>query len=729
MNGLGIPTRLSRSLAAATLIAALPSSDASAQDAPATGEYRRAVLAATGDAGRGRRLFEDVARTRCAGCHPVAGKGAALGPDFAGLGGERSEILDSILDPSAKIHPDYVSTVVALTSGRVLQGLVRPAGDAAVEIAVAADQAVRVARADIEEQAPSRVSLMPAGLHEGLAPGETADLLAFLASLAPARSASPREAVDPRDVPRAAVPVAFRPWGDASRPFQRPVWFGPLPGLPGGAVVIEMQRGRLWLLEDEGRRRSPFVDVGAETTPGELTGLTSVAFHPDFVHNRRYFLKLHSPRDGGRLTVRVIERKAALDGLRDSGEPSRPVIDIPVSGETHDGGYMAFGPDGFLYLGMGDDGPQNDPHGRGQDLSTLLGKFLRIDVDRAEGGRAYAVPPDNPFAGRPDARPEIWASGFREPWRFSFDPPSGDLWVGDVGEGQYEEVTIVRAGENHGWNVYEAFHPFSDRYARPDARYVAPVFAYHHRLGVSVTGGYVYRGAKNPALVGKYVFGDFETRRVWAIEQRDRALTSIVEIGRAPDRVVSFGLDSEGEIYVVGLDRGLIHRIDAASADLTPATPAREVLATSRREPVAWRRTEARPPAEWTREGFDDAAWAEAPGGFGSRGTPGAVVRTEWRSRELWLRRGFDLPAGDPSRLALSVHHDEDAEIYLNGVLAARLPGFVADYQEIPISDEARAALRPGGRNLLAVHCRQNGGGQYIDVGIVERPGRPTAAR
>src|SRR5262249_13931315 len=172
-------------------------------------------------------------------------------------------------------------------------------------------------------------------------------------------------------------------------------------------------------------------------------------------------------------------------------------------------------------------------------------------------------------------------------------------------------------------------------------------------------------------------------------------------------------------------DRGLIYRVDATGADLTVAAPAREVVPTARQESVSWRRTEVRPSPEWTREDFDDRGWGEAPGGFGTRGTPGATVRTEWRSREIWLRRGVMLPQADKSALALLAHHDEDAEIYLNGVLAARLPGFVSDYEEIPISEDARAALRPG-KNVLAVHCRQTGGGQYIDVGIVLHPSRPS---
>ncbi len=698
---------------------------------PNLSDFRRAVLAANGDAGRGRRLFEDAARSKCAACHAIGGRGAMLGPDLSGLGGGRSspaEILDSILEPSAKIHPDYVSSVVALKSGRVVQGLLRPVSDHEVEVVTSATETVRVARSEIEEQAPSRVSLMPAGLHETLSPGEIADLLAFLGALAPPGSGSLREAINPRDIPRAVVPVSFRPIISRDERFHRPVWFGPLPGHPGTSVVIEMQRGRIWLLEVGGSKRSLFADVLSETTPGELTGLTSLAFHPDFARNGRYFVKMHAPRENGRLALRIVERKATPDGLRDSGEPSKELLKIPVFSEIHNGGHLAFGPDGLLFIGMGDTGPQGDPRGHGQDLSTLLGKISRIDVDHAEGDRRYSIPTTNPFRDKPDARPEIWAFGFREPWRFSFDPPTGDLWVGDVGQGLYEEVAIVRAGENHGWNVIEGFRPFSDHFAKPGVRYVPPVFAYHHRVGVSVTGGFVYRGKKNPTLTGKYLFGDYETRRVWAIEQRDRTLTSIVEIGRAPERIASFGLDSDGEFHVVGIDGGLIYQLDATGADLAAALPAREVVPTARQGVINWKRTETRPPAEWMREDFDDSSWSEAPGGFGTRGTPGAVVRTEWRSRDLWLRRSITLPEGDPKALSLSVHHDEDAEIYIDGVVAARLPGFGSDYDEVAISDEARAGLRPG-KNLLAVHCHQNGGGQYIDVGIVQQSIRPQAAR
>ena len=219
-----------------------------------------------------------------------------------------------------------------------------------------------------------------------------------------------------------------------------------------------------------------------------------------------------------------------------------------------------------------------------------------------------------------------------------------------------------------------------------------------------------------------------ETRRVWALEQRDRVLLSIIEIGHAPDRIASFGLDLDEEVYVVGLDRGLIYQLDATGADLTPAAPAREVVPSARQQAVTWRRTEVRPAAEWSREDFDDASWSLAPAGFGTRGTPGAVVRTEWVSSDIWLRRTFELPDVDAKTLALTVHHDEDTEIFLNGVLAAQLPGFVADYDEVTISSEARAAIRPG-KNVLAVHCRQTGGGQYIDAGVVQRAKSKQAGR
>ena len=684
-------------------------------------DYRARVVAERGDATRGRVVYEDNKKSRCGLCHAIEGKGNSLGPDLLGVGSryDQAGLLQSILSPSAKIHPDYVASIVVTKAGKVITGIVRTVSETEVEVAVNETEKVRLNRSEIDEQRPSAVSTMPAGLHERLSPVEVADLLAYLVQLRSTVVGTLQDARDPREIPRATVGVTFEPILERDQAFRRPVWFGPLPGHPGVNVVIEFHHGRIWLLRGEiGRQqRTLFADLSRETRAGELTGIMSIAFHPDYIHNRRYFLKLHSPASSGPLSVNLIERQAAADGLSDSGEPSQLRLKIPVFSEIHNGGDLAFGPDGYLYLGMGDTGPQDDPRGHGQDLTILLGKILRIDVDRTDGELAYAIPEDNPFRDRANARPEIWAYGLREPWRISFDRQTGDLWVGDVGQNRFEEVSIVRSGENHGWNVFEGFQPNSNRFSSRDSQYVPPIFAYNHAVGPSVTGGVVYRGTRYPELTGKYLFGDFESRRVWALQQSDRKIQSITEIGRAPDRIVSFGADEAGEVYFVGYDQGLIYRLNFRGTDLNPAPAARELVATSRSQAQNWDYVLERPEEGWSRPDFDDSVWKSGPGGFGTQGTPGGVVRTEWRTSDIWLRREFQLDEFDSRTLGLVVHHDEDVEIFLNGILAARLSGFSRDYEEIPIEPAALAVLHRG-KNVFAIHCHQTTGGQFIDVGL-----------
>jgi glucose/arabinose dehydrogenase len=234
--------------------------------------------------------------------------------------------------------------------------------------------------------------------------------------------------------------------------------------------------------------------------------------------------------------------------------------------ENHSGGCIEFGPDGYLYLGMGDTGPQQDPNGHGQDLQLLLGKMVRIDVDQREGELPYAIPADNPFRHRTDARPEIWALGFREPWRFTFDAENGDLWVGDVGQDRVEEVAIVRRGENHGWNVYEGFEPFSNLRRKERQVYVPPIVAYKRKYGNSVTGGYVYRGDKASSFYGVYVFGDYTSRRIWGLTQENHTLKTLWQIGTSPEGIASFATDRQGRIYVVGYE-GMVYEIDFSPAE------------------------------------------------------------------------------------------------------------------------------------------------------------------
>jgi glucose/arabinose dehydrogenase len=182
-------------------------------------------------------------------------------------------------------------------------------------------------------------------------------------------------------------------------------------------------------------------------------------------------------------------------------------------------------------------------------------------VDHQEGTLPYAIPRDNPFLGQPEVRPEIWALGFREPWRFSFDSVTGELWVGDVGQDRYEEVDIVKRGENYGWNVYEGFERFSNRYRKEGAQYTPPIFAYGRKFGVSVTGGFVYRADALSSFYGVYVFGDYQSQRMWGLTQEKGVLKKIRQIGRAPQRIVSFGRGENGELYLVGYE-GTIYKIE-----------------------------------------------------------------------------------------------------------------------------------------------------------------------
>jgi glucose/arabinose dehydrogenase len=303
-----------------------------------------------------------------------------------------------------------------------------------------------------------------------------------------------------------------------------------------------------------------FLDLGTNIISGGTRGLIGFVFHPDFARNHLYYTAKHISENGVIKTV-TEERLAAPDAARDSGRKARRILEITTTSNVHYGGSMMFGPDGDLYIGMGDTGPQEDPRGNGQDTSYLRGKILRIDVDHHEPGTEYSIPKDNPFVGKAGFRPEIWAYGFREPWRLSFDPETGELWVGDVGQDRYEEVDLVRKGGNYGWNVYEGFEPFSNKYRRDGEQYLPPVFAYTRKYGPSVTGGFVDRRDPKEKYYGAYIFGDYETRRVFALRQSGGKLASIEQIGRAPERVVSFGRDSRGNFYLVGYE-GTIFLMD-----------------------------------------------------------------------------------------------------------------------------------------------------------------------
>lgn len=465
-----------------------------------------------------------------------------------------------------------------------------------------------------------------------------------------------------------------------------------------------------------------FIDLSKETRQGNQEGLLGMVFHPKFVENRRYFLKMHRPRDGKRVVMDVLERRAANDGKHDLGAAPRTILSQEMPDISHNGGHLAFGPDGFLYIAFGDGGPQYDPHGYSQSLESWLGKFLRIDVDRPSGALPYSIPADNPFLNDSKACPEIWALGFREPWRFSFDRKTGDLWVGDVGQHKFEEVSIVRRGENHGWNVYEGFAPFSEQYRRADAEYVPPLLSYSHRHGVSVTGGYVYRGKKAPAMQDWYIFSDYESRRIWALAQKDGAVTELVEITVSPSKIASFAEDEAGEIYAAGHFPSAIYHVDLSETDPAPVA-VRALAAVSDRHPVFWRMTTEEPASGWASPEFDDTGWSGGPGGFGSGNVAGAFARTRWKTPRVWLRSKFEVKAADASlaptaRLRLRVFHTGNAKLYVNGVEAATVEGKTNAYRDYAVTPAAARTIRAG-TNVLAVYAAQGLTENYIDAGLI----------
>jgi len=327
-------------------------------------------------------------------------------------------------------------------------------------------------------------------------------------------------------------------------------------------MVVEQQTRRVYQLtkSPDGDRKELFADLSHEAITGKFEGVLCLAFHPDFLSNRKYYLNYHVQEDGIFSPV-IVERQATQNLGRDVGGASRRLLKIPQPTVLHWGGMLAFGPDGYLYIGAGDGGPQEDPLGNGQNLGLFLGKILRIDVDQRDPGKPYAIPGTNPFkdAGA-KVKPEIWAYGFRMPWRFSWDSKTGEMYVGDIGQNLFEEVNMPRLGENHGWNVREGFAPFSKQYRREGETFTPPVVSYRRNKGVSVTGGYVYRGSRSPSYVGAYIFSDFESKTIWAMTQENRKLTRIRRIGSVPEKPASFGVAPDGELFIVGY-QGTIYRL------------------------------------------------------------------------------------------------------------------------------------------------------------------------
>ncbi len=323
--------------------------------------------------------------------------------------------------------------------------------------------------------------------------------------------------------------------------------------------VAEM-RGTIRIVQDAKVRPRPFVDISRLVRSGGEQGLLGIAFHPKYASNGRFYVN-YTDRDGA--TVIAELRRSPTDPNAANANHRRQLMRIPQPYSNHNGGALAFGRDGYLYIGMGDGGAGGDPQNRAQAMNSRLGKLLRIDVNGRQGRLQYRIPPTNPFRGRAGIPGEIFAIGLRNPWRLSFDRLRGDLWIGDVGQNTQEEIsftTVANArGANFGWRVWEGNtrHGTTPLTIR---RLIRPVAVYGHRVGCSVTGGYVYRGPSIPGLDGRYVFGDFCTSRIWSMRAGPRPgdrreITGALGLRVPRVGIRTFGEGGDGTLYVADAQR------------------------------------------------------------------------------------------------------------------------------------------------------------------------------
>ena len=367
-----------------------------------------------------------------------------------------------------------------------------------------------------------------------------------------ALSATPQETAAGDAISAKAV-VA---WPSLPR-FERPIELAQVPGHPA-RYLLAQQNGEFFQFDvgEDGKAGLPrqIVEVAVSRKHNE-EGFLSFALHPNYPEDARLVVhySVHGERRG-----RVATWAIDAEGVPNPGE-EQVLMEFPQPWRNHNGGQVAFGPDGMLYIGMGDGGSAGDPQQNGQDISTLLGAILRIDIDNVPDGEAYGIPADNPFLEERGARPELFAIGLRNPWRFSFDSESGTLWCGDVGQNAFEEVHRISAGGNYGWRLREGFEDFDRHSRRGPGELAAPVAVYSHKQGLSITGGFVVRGGSAESLRGHYVYGDYVTGRLWALKA-DEPKPQAVEFGRM-NQPASFAVDADGELYALSFN-GRLYRFE-----------------------------------------------------------------------------------------------------------------------------------------------------------------------
>jgi glucose/arabinose dehydrogenase len=404
--------------------------------------------------------------------------------------------------------------------------------------------------------APGRTVAEPSGERTATKPAPAGPEKAASAPK-PAQSAPDKVAAAPPSGAGPAQPAGGVRQADGAAPqiglqalpfgFRQPLYLTHAGDGSGRRFVVE-KGGTIRIIRGDELLPTPFLDIASRVrASGSEQGLLGLAFHPRYAETGRFFVGYTDTQ--GRNTVERYQVSA--DPNRADPATGVKLLSIDDPAQNHNGGMVVFGPDGYLWVGTGDGGGAGDRYQNGQNRQTLLGKMLRLDVDN---GEPYAIPADNPYVGQAGTRPEIWAIGLRNPWRYAFDRANGDLWIADVGQNAFEEIDHVPSsaagGLNFGWPLMEGQHCFPESARCDPAPYMLPVAEYGRGGGCSVTGGYVYRGPAYPTLHGLYFFGDFCTGKVWSLDQRDGGAWRMTEQLQQPLQISSFGEDEAGEVYL-----------------------------------------------------------------------------------------------------------------------------------------------------------------------------------
>ena len=354
--------------------------------------------------------------------------------------------------------------------------------------------------------------------------------------------------------------------------FQRPVDLQP-PGDGSNRLFVVEQAGRIQVFENNSSVNSPktFLDIRDRVRSvfnggGNEMGLLGLAFHPNYASTGYFYVNYTA--DNPRRTV--ISRFSVQPGEPNAADPNSELVVLEFNQpySNHNGGQLTFGPDGYLYIGTGDGGSGGDPQNNAQNLRTLLGAMLRIDVDHPSGGKNYGIPSDNPFVGNSRGyREEIYVYGLRNPWRFAFDAVTGWLWAADVGQNAIEEIDLIEKGKNYGWRIMEGNSCYNPPSGCDTTGLEMPIWQYNHSVGQSITGGYVYRGSRNPELVGAYIYGDYVSGRIWALRYDGSNPPQNTLLANSGLNIASFGMDAANELYLCSFD-GKIYRFKTTTTGI-----------------------------------------------------------------------------------------------------------------------------------------------------------------